>query len=634
MLALLSALALARGGYWALVTEIWSPIDEAQHFAYVESLATGAGIPTVGRDLVSPDVTALAKASSTFLFRGSDVSGEPADPRWGPFDDQYEGVQGPPYYALMTPFYWAGRPFGVISSVYAVRFGTVLLGALAVPLTALLARRLFPDRVVVSLLAPLLLVVLNGFNGTTGAVSNDALVITGSALALVLFLRARDRASPRAAAVAGVVAGAVLVGKTTAVGLFGLCGLALALDPRWRRGPGRPRLAWCGAFVCGAALAGLPWLAWNLHAYGALSGAEQAGLLTGAAQETFPRDLDTLARQVDAATSTFWESQLTPSGAGYPVIWYGAVLGAAAGGIALALRRRRRGTAPTLVWLAAAFPVAFVGVVGVFFVFFEEAGLVRGRYLYSALVPIVVLLAAGIVEIVGSRWAPAVAVGIATAALQVETGLVHRYVQLSYEFGLIFEEEATYAPVVDQSWADQSAVATAVAVDMGCPVRFVGLRLVPAPATIVVTTAARAPVTAPGEASASTRSTTGTVYTTQPGDITVYELDTPVEGALRVGIPAGTRVGTSATEREARLALVGAPGDPVARVYCPVADAEDLRYEQRFDAQHASVLSRTMVRGWPRFWTAAAVVATGWAVVAARRGRQVDRDGVSPWLRP
>lgn len=633
MLALLTLLAVARGGYWALTTEVWSPVDEAQHYAYVESLATGEGIPTVGRDLVSPEVTALAKASATSLFRTSEVSGEQTDPGWGPFNDQYEGVQGPVYYALMTPFYWAGRPFGVLTSVFAVRMGTVVLGALALPLTALLARRLVPGRPSVALLAPLLLLVVNGFNGTTGAIGNDTIVLTGAALALVLFLRARDEPSPRAVALAGAVAGAVLVGKTTALGVVGLCGLGLVLDRHWRRRPLGDRLRWCGLFAAGAGAVVAPWVAWNLHAYGALSGAEPAEGLTGAAQETFPRDLDTLGRQLDAARSNFWESQLTPFSSLYPALWWAAAIGFGVAAVVLARRRGRRrdggrgagradGQGAAMGWLAAAWPIAFLGVVGVFFVFFEEAGLIRGRYLYGALVPLVVLLAAGIVEVVGKRWAPAVALGIATVALQLETRLVHRYVTLTYEFGLFFLGETTYAPVIDQSWNDHYVGAQAVVADAGCPVRFVGAGLVGAPDALTV----RAERAGTDDDGGGGPATSAARFVTQPGGFTVYELARPIDGPVRIELPPGARIGASDADRAPTAALVGGEGDPLVRVYCAVQNAEAFRFEQRFDPEHSSALSRTVVRGWPRAWALAGAAATAGAVaVAWRQGRKAPR---------
>jgi len=632
VLVLLTVLALARGGYWALTTEVWSPIDEAQHYAYVESLATGQGIPTVGRDLVSGHVTALAKTSETFLFRGRDVSVEPDDPGWGPFNDQYEGVQGPVYYALMTPFFWAGRPFGVLTSVFVVRMGSVLLGALALPLAALLARRLFPGRASIAVLAPLLLLVVNGFNGTTGAIGNDTLVLTGSALALWLFLRAGGTASRTSAAVAGIVAGAVLVGKTTAVGLFGLGALALVLDPIWRRRPLYDRLRWCGWFAAATVAAVAPWVAWNVHAYGAISGAEQAELLTGAAQETFPRNLDTLVRQLDAARSNFWESQLTPFSAVYPAVWYVALIGFGVAGIVVASTRGRGSRALGMGWLGAAFPMAFVGVVGVFFVFFEEAGLVRGRYLYGALVPLVVLLAAGIVEVVGARWAPAAALGVATVALQAETALVDRYVTLSYEFGLFFLDEGTYAPVIDQSWNDGFVTARAITADAGCPVRFVGAGLADAPETLAVRpsrTVAGGP--APDDR-ADSPAVTATRFTVQPNDVTVYALAQPIDGPLLIEVPGDTTVATSTRERAPGAGLVGADGDPVVRVYCLVEGAESRRFEERFDPQHISALTRPVVRGWPRAWALAGAGATAGAVVAALRQRRElrDRPGTTP----
>jgi len=248
VLALLTLCAVARGGYWAVTFETWSPVDEAQHFGYVESLATGHGIPTVGRDRVSNAVMSIAKASPTYFARSRPFSPTAADDNWGAAREQYEGIHGPTYYALMVPAYWIGDAVSPLAALYTVRLASVLLGALAIPLAWLLARRLLPDRPLAWLLGPGLLVCVNGFSATAATVSNDTLIMTGSAA--VLLLATRAAASPRwaPAAVTGAAAGAVFVGKTTALGLFPLVAIVafvqhrngLATTNHWVRSPRPP----------------------------------------------------------------------------------------------------------------------------------------------------------------------------------------------------------------------------------------------------------------------------------------------------------------------------------------------------------------------------------------------------------
>ena len=146
VLALILAFGLAKGGYWAVTTQVWNPVDEAQHVGYVESIATGHGIPTVGQDLLSDDIMASLKASPTSEFRSHTFRPDNTDPKWSSTRAQYEAVHGPIYYALMAGPYWVGHPWGITGSLLAIRLGTVVLVLGAVPLTWLLARRLFPRR--------------------------------------------------------------------------------------------------------------------------------------------------------------------------------------------------------------------------------------------------------------------------------------------------------------------------------------------------------------------------------------------------------------------------------------------------------------------------------------------------------
>jgi len=76
--------------------EVWNPIDEAQHYSYVESIATGNGLPVVGEDKLSSDILEIAKASPTQPFQSQGyLLTEDFD--WGAFGESYEGggVQGP-----------------------------------------------------------------------------------------------------------------------------------------------------------------------------------------------------------------------------------------------------------------------------------------------------------------------------------------------------------------------------------------------------------------------------------------------------------------------------------------------------------------------------------------------------------
>jgi len=125
----------------------------------------------------------------------------------------------------MVPAYWLGHHWGVEASLLVVRLATVLLALVTVPLTWLLARRLFPRRPAVWLLAPALLVTISGLS--FGSVTNDALVLTLGAAATVATLRALSRPDRWWTMGSGFLVGLTLVTKTSALGLVPFLGLAV-----------------------------------------------------------------------------------------------------------------------------------------------------------------------------------------------------------------------------------------------------------------------------------------------------------------------------------------------------------------------------------------------------------------------
>ena len=144
VLAVILFAGLLRGLFWVGVTETWSPMDEAQHYAFVESMATGKGIPTVGKDRISPEVLRLKREAPTLWFRAMARPVDVDDPVWASDRDQYEAAQTPLYYALVAPVYWVSHPFGTLTSIYALRTFSLLLSLLAIPIAWMLARELFP----------------------------------------------------------------------------------------------------------------------------------------------------------------------------------------------------------------------------------------------------------------------------------------------------------------------------------------------------------------------------------------------------------------------------------------------------------------------------------------------------------
>ena len=619
LLALLVGLAVLRGGYWAAALVTPSPIDEVQHFDYVRSLARLEGIPTVGRDQVADEVLAYAKASPTGVFRSFPYPADLDARAWdeAPAAESYEGIQGPTYYALLAPFYWLGRIGGIEGSWFAVRLGSVLLGALSIPVAWLLARRLLPRQPAAWLLPPVLLAGLNAVNAGSATVGNDVVVLTGSAVVVLLVLRAVEERSVAGALVAGATGAAVVLGKTTALAALPIA-ILLAL-PRltawWRtgdrRGLRRAVVAAAGGFVAVI----VPWVLWNLHAYGALTGAEEAEAITGSLQRTYPADLETLRMHAQEIRHSFWQAQLLMD-LPYQRIWEFAALGLVGLGFLVAWRRRGPLALEVLAWGGSALPLAFATTTAIFMIVLGETGLILGRYVWAALVPLVLAMGIGAAVLGGRRIGVVLVCTVLAVSLWQERTMAHSMLRRDYERGLVSEE---LAPVIEQSWHDGYVAARAIELDLPCPAEVLDVGLQHPRTRLVVID---------GEGAQYAERTDSV-----PASFSRYRLERPVEGTTLVVPRSAVAVSLAEVEPAASLyRAAGDPeveGDPLVRAHCPVEDAGALRFEQLFDPGHLP-LSRTAVQAWPTAWaglgTAAAVASAVWALAGRRRRSGVDVD--------
>jgi 4-amino-4-deoxy-L-arabinose transferase-like glycosyltransferase len=617
---------LARGAFWVAVTEVFNPVDEVAHYDYVESMARRHRPPVVGRDRVSPDALGLLKDSSTSWWRPAPVSVSPSDPRWGAVRESYEGVQGPVYYALMVVPFWLSRRFGVVESVYALRLATVLLSLAAVPSAYALARELFPRRPHVWLAAPVLLVVVQGFNANLGSITNDALVVPLAGAALVPAARAlrRGLTYPRALT-AGALVGLSVATKSNTVALVPMVGLAaLAATLLW--GSSWSRLVRWGLVAGGAAcFVAAPWVLWNLLTYGAPSAAGEVDLVTGPLQRRVPLGTEGVVYHLVQSTVGFWDFQMraTPLSA-YPVLWSAVALAGMVAAVATALRRRHRREAASLGWLAAAYPITLLAMLAVIYGVFSGVSSTVGRHMYPALVPVVVGVAASAFVVAGRRGGWLALLAVATVALAVEVRGVHHYLLGTYTDGVI----AGMIPVVDQSWGDELVVGPVVTLSPPCAARAfaLGFAAEPPPTVPVVLGGKRLDAGLIGQQRSP-------VLTS----IAVYGLPEPTSSAFEVLVPP-VDVSVSDQDRDPHVGLAAGGGDPVARIYCPAEDPRGARFAQIFDPQHPS-WSYHQVRAWPVAWASAPALVLVDVLVRRlltardrrrRRRRPPARTGSSP----
>jgi len=611
VLALLVVVGGARGLYWVAVSNLWQT-DEGQHYGYVRSLADGDGIPVIQEDRVPAEVLALSKLGPVNGTASRDVTASPLDNRWGAAREQYEGGQGPPYYALLAPAFRLADPLGPLERLYVLRALTMALTLATVPLTYLLARALFPARDAVWLLAPAVVVTWQAFNASGATVNNDALVLPLATAALLgVALALRDGPGALRGLLTGVAAGVAVVTKASAVVIAGpALLLAVAVVVRHRRRP-LALAGWALLGAAGAAAPVLPWLRWQAEVYGSPGGAVERFNDVLAATLGPPRPLTaaTVRGHWDfAAAGLFGQEFLGP--VGYHPLVLGLVVAAGAAGIVAALARRRGRDALVLVLLAAALPLAFATMVAVVHLALGGVGSVAGRYLHAVLPLVAILVAGGAVTALGRRGGAIAVAVLAAVTLQAEVALADRYVAALYQRGLPVPGAA---PAVAQEQADRYGPLPPVVVDPPCPATLVGLAF-------------------PGEPPRSLAVTAGQEPGRRAARVAEEDLGGLIWGYYDTGGLAETFTATAAgapyasvsdADREPALALDGESGDPVARVYCAAADADDVRFAQLF-VQHPP-LSHDVVTGWPRGWSTAtwlvaaliAAVAMAAAILAA-----------------
>ena len=615
--------ALLRGMFWATTTEVWSPIDEAHHYGFVASLAHGHGIPTVGKDVMPVEVIEVIKESPTLASRSRPNRPVLEDGYWSVASSQYEAVQPPLYYILMVPAYWLSRPFGFVPAIYGLRLASVLIALAAIPLTYLLAKELFPRRPAIWLAAPAVLVAVNGFNTNLATISNDALVVPVATAALLAAARFYRTPTLRWAALTGLGLGTALMTKNTALGLVGVMALPFLWLLVTRRRSVTEVLkagAVTGACTC---LVLLPWVAWNMSTYGSTTAAEATSAITGGMMTQSGLSAGVLWDHIRLANMGFWDSALFSREAGPPYerVFAWSVIIAVVVGLGAALARRDRPAAVALAWTGAALPLAFVGMELIVFGLFEGVGHPEGRHLYVALAPVSVLIAAAAVIALGPRLGVVAVAAVIALALLTEQAQVRDYLSYTYAAGRIAPD---LTPVVDQPLNEGFVRTTTIAVDPPCPARAVGLVVDgPPPPTLLI--------------GGTPTPLTGTVaelsIRPRPSDpeVQVYSLAAPLSGRFDVVAPEGFLVGSSVADTDPHLAFPSASGDPVARIYCQVADSERQRFQQQFPPLHPSQLTYDGVRLWPRVWAGLGIVGLVAAVgFALRRPRGAKAGAGDP----
>lgn len=621
MLAAILLAGLLRGLFWAVTIEVWSPVDEAQHYSYVTALGQGE-LPVIGEDRVPDEVLDVALDSAVGGARSQPFRADAHDERWGAAREQYEAGQPPLYYVAAIVPQRLGALTGLKASIFVVRAATVVLSLLAVIVAYALARELFPRRPAVWLLAPALLVLVGGFNTNLATITNDALV-PATAAAMIPTARAlRYGLTTRRAVATGALLATAMLTKSTAVPVPLYIAAAVTAAVLIGRYAWRDGARWLTVAAGVSVVAYLPWVAWNLMTYGSPTAAEEVlSTITGPLQPAFPLSPRGIWQHVELAVSSYWNGQVVPKSSlvdfmlldAHTVAWSVAVLGGAVAGLVATSRRGARDERLALGWLLSTAPLTLVTFLVIVYATLDGSQITIGRMMYPSLVPLTVLLAAGAVVAFERRVGTVALAGVAAIALSFEPVHVRNHIEIVYASG-IFDG---LTPVVDQWRNDAWQPGGTIMFAPPCAAEAVGITFATEPPPHAVN------ATIDGRLQLLTLSGRPAFQAGPP--VGVYRLPTARSERFEVQVPRTVNVGSFEVDRDPHLAFTNRDGDPVARIYCRTADPVADRFDQTYAVNHPDWISLGMLRAWPEVWLWLARAAFVLAVVRALTREQPEQ---------
>ena len=279
-IVLVLILFVALGIVYSTTTPLFEAPDEQWHFAFVQHVATGRGLPVQAlgapahlarQEASQPPLYYLLAAAATFWIDTSDFP----DIVW---ENPHYGYNVPGIvndnknlfiHTALENFPWRGAAL----AVHIARFVSLLTSVLAVICTYLLARQVLNDKMLAASAA-----AMSGFVPqflfVGSAVSNDSTIVAMTALALWLLARqlSGDRRAISETIVLGIVCGLAAIAKVSGLGLFVLAAIVLAYESWRRRDHSRTFFSSFALFTLSFGLVAGWWYLRNLILYGELTG--------------------------------------------------------------------------------------------------------------------------------------------------------------------------------------------------------------------------------------------------------------------------------------------------------------------------------------------------------------------------
>lgn len=235
---------------YSVVTPIFEGFDENWHYAFVQNIASGKGLPRqpseqfphlARQEASQPPLYYVLAAAVTFWVPNNDTKiYERYNPQFVPIPWDYKDNKNIIVHTDAEQFPWHGTAL----AVHIARFLSVLLGTLTIYLVYALARLLFPNDRTVPLGAMILAALTPSFIFTGGIVNNDVLIAFLATLALFLLVRlaqAMQRPSPeftsgefiKFAILLAVCCALAALTKLSGLGIYLLAGIVLSATA-WR----------------------------------------------------------------------------------------------------------------------------------------------------------------------------------------------------------------------------------------------------------------------------------------------------------------------------------------------------------------------------------------------------------------
>jgi 4-amino-4-deoxy-L-arabinose transferase-like glycosyltransferase len=320
LLALVLFLFASLATIYSITTPVLEGFDENWHYAFVQYIANGKGLPQqppeqfphlARQEASQPPLYYLLAAAITFWIPDNDTKiYDRYNPQFVPVPWDYLDNKNIIIHTNAEDFPWQGS----VLAIHLARFLSILLGTLTIYITYVLARSLFPDDQMLAYGAMILAALTPSFIFTSAIVSNDVLIAFLSSLVLVLLVRlirvkpGPDRGNLRQqikwAAILSVACGLAALTKLSGLGLYLLVGVVLSFVA-WQTKDFRGLFISFALLVCSFMLLAGWWYMRNWMLYGDVTGLNAMLEIMGRREPGF--GLGDLLPELEGIRRSYWE---------------------------------------------------------------------------------------------------------------------------------------------------------------------------------------------------------------------------------------------------------------------------------------------------------------------------------------